>query len=145
MANDDYLYFVSYARDDLFLGPNKDRLEESLSRFLQDLREAVRISAGRPQDDRIDFRDAEQIGLGRQWRQVIIDGLQASRLVLAIYTPLFFGREECGVELGFMRARRLRYFSEGSQPHDFVVPVIWHPVQDQNLASRAQGSQLQHC
>ena len=38
-----------------------------------------------------------------------------------------------------MRARRLRYFSEGSQPHDFVVPVISHPVQDQNLPAGLKG------
>ena len=109
MAYDDYLYFVSYARDDLFIGKAKDSIDEHLSLFFADLREAVRSKAGRLQDDRIDFRDVEQIGLGQQWRPVVIEGLQASRLVLGVYTPTFFTREECGVELGFMRARRLQY------------------------------------
>ena len=128
MAYDDYLYFVSYARDDLFIGKAKDSIDEHLSLFFADLREAVRSKAGRLQDDRIDFRDVEQIGLGQQWRPVVIEGLQASRLVLGVYTPTFFTREECGVELGFMRARRLQTFAEGAQPHDFVIPVIWQPV-----------------
>jgi FxsC-like protein len=139
MAHADYLYFVSYARDDLYIGKKKDTLEEHLSRFLEDLREAVRSKAGRLQEDRVDFRDTEQIGLGQQWRTVVIDALQASRLVLAIYTPTFFTRPECGVELGFMEARRLQHFAAGAQPHEFIIPVIWQPLAENATPAALKG------
>jgi FxsC-like protein len=122
----DFLYFVSYARDDLYvLGSNGLEEEPYLRKFFTDLREAVRSKAGRLQTDRVDFRDTEQIALGQQWRPVVLDGLQNCRTMVALFTPTFFARPECGVELGFMQQRRRNTYAEGTQPHDFIIPIVW--------------------
>src|SRR5262245_34303815 len=124
----DFLYFVSYARDDLYIRGSSGLQEDPyLSQFFADLREAVRIKAGRVQSDRVDFRDTEQIALGQQWRAVVLDGLQNCRTMVALFTPTFFGRRECGVELGFMERRRSHAYPNGKAPHDFIIPIVWEP------------------
>ncbi|HEX3474357.1 MAG TPA: hypothetical protein VHT91_04900 [Kofleriaceae bacterium] len=122
----DYLYFVSYARDDFYIAASSGLVEDPyLQRFFDGLREAVRSKAGRQQKDRVDFRDTQQIDLGKQWRPEVLDGLQSCRVVLALYTPTFFGRPECGIEVGFMQRRRRHTYADDQAPHDFILPVIW--------------------
>lgn len=122
----DYLYFVSYARDDFYIAASSGLVEDPyLKRFFDDLREAVRSKAGRQQKDRVDYRDTQQIDLGKQWRPDVLDGLQSCRVLLALYTPTFFGRPECGIEVGFMQRRRRHTYADDKAPHDFILPVIW--------------------
>lgn len=122
----DYLYFVSYARDDFYITTSSGLVEDAyLKRFFDDLRDAVRSKAGRQQKDRVDFRDTQQVDLGKQWRPEVLDGLQSCRVVLALYTPTFFGRPECGIEVGFMQRRRRHTYADDKTPHDFIIPVIW--------------------
>jgi FxsC-like protein len=124
----DFVYFLSYARDDFYVRGSEQLEEEPyLRKFFADLREAVRSKAGRLQAERVDFRDTEQIALGQQWRDVVLDGLQNCRTMVALFTPTFFTRPECGVELGFMQLRRRHTYAEGTQPHDFIIPVVWEP------------------
>lgn len=122
----DYLYFVSYARDDFYIAGSSGLGEDPyLKRFFDELRDAVRSKAGRQQKDRVDFRDTQQIDLGKQWRPEVLDGLQRCRVLVALYTPTFFGRPECGIEVGFMQRRRRHTFADDKAPHDFIIPVIW--------------------
>lgn len=130
MANLDYLYFVSYARDDFYIAAGSGLVEDDyLKRFFESLREAVRSKAGRQQKDRVDFRDTQQIDLGKQWRPEVLDGLQASRVLLALYTPTFFARPECGIEVGFMQRRRRHTHPDGKEPHEFIIPVVWEKTE----------------
>jgi FxsC-like protein len=126
MPFEDYLYFVSYARDDLYIRRG-NKLEEDpfLSDFFADLREAVRSKAGRLQEDRVDFRDTEQTELGQPWRQAVAEALQASRTLVALYSPTYFTRPECGKEVRFMQMRCECGYPGGNAPHGFVIPVIW--------------------
>ena len=126
MPPTDFIYFLSYARDDFYVQGTKGLEEEPyLAKFFKDLRETVRSKAGRVPADRVDFRDTEQLGLGQQWRPAVLDGLQTCRTVVALFTPTFFIRPECGIELGYMLRRRRQSYPEGSQPHDFIIPIVW--------------------
>jgi FxsC-like protein len=126
MAFEDFLYFVSYARDDYYIAGSAG-LEENayLKRFFVDLREAVRIRSGRAQTDPVDYRDIRQIDLGKAWRPELLDGLQRSRCLLALYTPTFFNRVECGKEVRFLQHRVTKRYAAGTEPHSFILPVIW--------------------
>jgi FxsC-like protein len=126
MAFEDFLYFVSYARDDYYIAGGAG-LEENvyLRQFFADLREAVRIRSGRAQTDPIEYRDIRQIDLGKAWRPDLLDGLQRSRCLLALYTPTFFNRVECGKEVRFLQCRVGNRYAAGTEPHSFILPVIW--------------------
>src|SRR5262249_46596364 len=104
IPQEDYLYFVSYARDDYYIA-GAAGLEENafLKQFFTDLHETTRLLAGRLQIDAIDYRDTEQIDLGKPWRSEVLKGLQNCRCLVALYTPLFFNRPECGKEVKFMQ------------------------------------------
>jgi hypothetical protein len=126
MPHEDFLYFVSYARDDYYIAGSAG-LEENpyLKDFFVDLREAVRIRSGRGQTDPVDYRDLRQIDLGKPWRGELLDGLQRSRCLLALCTPTFFNRIECGKEVRFLQLRVSERYAARAAPHSFVVPVIW--------------------
>jgi FxsC-like protein len=126
MPFEDFLYFVSYARDHYYIAGSVG-LEENayLKQFFVDLREAVRIRSGRAQTDRIDYRDIQQIDLGKSWRPELLDGLHRSRCLLALYTPTFFNRVECGKEVRFLQSRVTKRYAAGTEPHSFILPVIW--------------------
>jgi FxsC-like protein len=122
-----FLYFVSYARRDFYVTKSSgvDEAEEYLKKFFADLREAVRSKTGWP-PDAIAFHDVEQLDVGKPWRPAVLAGLQTSRTLLALFTPTFFGRPECGVEVGFMQRRRRHHHpDDNAAPHGYVIPVIW--------------------
>lgn len=114
----DFTFFLSYARDNG---------NSYLDQFLEDLTERVRGRMGLLKSDPVLFRDAEEIQLGQPWSNRLIEGLQNSRVLLSLYTPLYFKRPVCGQELGFFQRRAELH---DDQNVSFVLPLLWIPCEE---------------
>lgn len=110
-----FVFFFSYARSDG---------NSYLDQFLSDLKDLVRGRMGLLDSDPIFYRDAKDIQVGEAWPGDLIDGLQNSRVIVALYTPLYFRRHVCGQELGFFR-ERMKQLKEATGA--FILPVMWIP------------------
>lgn len=140
--------FISYPRIDP-IGPWVAEV------FDHQLRRWLRAELG----ERAVFRDTGSIEPGQPWPERLIDELQRSRLMIAIWSPPYFTSAWCMAELATMRAReaalgiasdgaRLIYpirFSDGdafddaareSGWHDFEPFNDFHPAFESSLAFR---------
>ena len=110
-----FVFFMSYARSDG---------NSYLDQFLQDLRGLVRGRMGMLESDPIFYRDTNEIQLGDAWPASLVDGLQNSSVIVALYTPLYFKRPICGQELGFFR-HRMQQLANATGA--FILPLLWIP------------------
>ena len=111
-------FFFSYARDN---GGSY------LDQFVEDLTERVRGRLGLLKTDPAIFRDAGEIEIGQPWPEVLLEGLQTSRVMVCLYTPLYFTRPICGQELGFFQHREKLL---PPSPERFILPLLWIPCED---------------
>jgi FxsC-like protein len=110
-------FFFSYARDDY---------NPFLNSFLEDLAERVRGKAGLGKNSEIYFRDESDIELGQQWQPSLESALQHSKTMLCMYSPRYFQRPVCGVE---MQAFIERQAALADAERLFLLPVIWIPCE----------------
>lgn len=125
-----YEFFVSYTR------ANNDAY---LQQFVKDISEAVADRRGRPRKDDVRFFDQNEIELGDDWEQDIVEGLQTSPVVLALFSPAYFKSEYCGKELAIFRDRCAALAAGGKLP-PLIKPIIWVPFKPECVpASLASG------
>jgi FxsC-like protein len=117
--DDDFLFFVSYARNSY---------NPYMQAFVDDLVQAVFERIPHPRE-RVAFFDGQSIEPGMDWDGRLLDGLQRSRVLLCLYSPHYFTREFCGKEWGFFRLRQEEYRrARGTDERPpVVVPVLWLP------------------
>src|SRR6478672_3612999 len=82
-----FTFFFSYARDDR---------TAHLDDFIADLTERVRGRMGQLKTETVRFLDARDIDIGDPWPEELINGLQTSKVMVSLYTPLYFKRPICG-------------------------------------------------
>src|SRR5262249_45374381 len=127
-----YLFFFSYSRadweDDLYL-----------ERFFKDLERKVAGVKGAG-NRTVGFRDEEGVKTGEDWNTKISGALQASNVLVCVYTPNFFSAERthefCAKEfMAFVqRDPQLRYERvvdnagreryEVHEAHN-ILPILW--------------------
>ncbi len=112
-----HTFFFSYARDDY------NPFQKS---FLEDLAERVRGKTGLARNSEIYFRDESDIELGQQWEPSLESALQYSKTMLCMYSPRYFQRPVCGVE---MEAFIERQVALAEADRLFLLPVIWIPCE----------------
>lgn len=88
----DYHLFLSYARKDNQPDPANPGGEGWVAAFERELRRRHQSYTGRELQA---FFDLKSIGLGRDWRRELGDGLRSSRLFLAFLSPNYIASENC--------------------------------------------------
>jgi hypothetical protein len=118
-------FFFSHARQD------RETPGNYLRQFFQDLEKKVAQLAG------IDLKSEGmlgavdlRIGQGEDWDDKLAAALQTDKAFLAILTPLYFNRPNCGKELGafLLRSPNLSIDSNGALTGVLnVIPIRWLP------------------
>src|ERR1051326_3288343 len=115
-------FFFSHARQDRLMRGNH------LERFFKDLRAEVAQYAGVDlQVERLGTIDRE-VRQGTDWDQELSGPLSSSKAFIAIMTPVYFKRENCGKELyGFLlRSRNMGIDNNGALVNvENVLPIRW--------------------
>jgi FxsC-like protein len=127
-----YEFFLSYTR------ANNDAY---LSLFFNDLSEAIRDRRGKPQAEKVGFFDQRALELGEEWDDSIVEALQSSPVLVAVYSPAYFKSEYCGKELALFHARCEAARQAGGRLPPLVKPVIWVPFKPTELPPGVAGIQ----
>jgi hypothetical protein len=110
-AGQEYLFYVSYARSDL---------DEYLERFIDDLMQEVRKLTGARSSEAVGFVDLD-IPTGTDWVQHLAQTLQRSRVLIPIFSPAYFTKEQAGKEFQYFLNRS----EAAGQKQTGILPVIW--------------------
>jgi TIR domain/Phosphoenolpyruvate-dependent sugar phosphotransferase system, EIIA 2 len=103
--------FFSYARAD-------DDVENGrLSQIRVRLERELRFISG---EDWEVFQDTEDIQLGQQWRQRLVEGIADSTFFVPIITPTYLKRPFCRMELA-----EFLHNEEGMGRNDLVFPILY--------------------
>ncbi len=116
----DYLFFLSYARED-------NKPDGLVKKFYEDLcKEIAGKVALRP--DEVGFFDGAEIEPGAIWDQKLASALQRSGVFIAVYSPYYFQKKFCGKEWAVFSSRVAAYAKSLPQGADFpalMFPVLW--------------------
>lgn len=97
-----------------------------LKKFYDDLHAAVKRLRGVTTD--CGFRDREDIVRGSDWEKKLLDALQTSRTIVAIYCPAYFNRDVCLKELRIFQQRQNAFLTADAAnaelPHA-MKPIKW--------------------
>ncbi|HEX2209439.1 MAG TPA: TIR-like protein FxsC [Longimicrobium sp.] len=129
------VFFFSYAREDH---------DQYLERFYEELSEEVRVRTGQNPPG---FIDQQRIQVGEQWTQALFEALQTSRVLVAIYSPTYFGRPTCGREWGVFNLRQQAYREQFKRPDytpPVILPVLWAPEENVEPVLPAITSAVQY-
>jgi FxsC-like protein len=111
-----YWFFLSYSS-----GNNDDLLRRFSTELIEELRKII------PQcdeDDPVGFRDKKEIDAGMNWKTSLRSALQASRVLVCLYSERYFASEYCGKEFQVF-SERLNSFAGGGDPPGLIIPVLW--------------------
>lgn len=124
-----YEFFVSYARanNDIYL-----------KKFVKKVVEEVADRRGRVRSDDVRFFDQTEIDLGEDWAHGIVEGLQTSPVLLALFSPAFFKSEYCGKELAVFRERCA---AVGGVLPPLIKPVVWIPFKPEEVPEPLRAGQ----
>lgn len=115
-------FFFSHARQDSEL-PGR-----YLIRFFEDLERVLATWAGVALEERRLGTIDKRVRHGADWNEQLSQSLSADRALLAVYTPLYFTRPNCGKELGvfLMRIPDLGIDTNGGLTRvRNVIPIRW--------------------
>ena len=125
-----YWFFLSYARAD-----NKEEREDRWGKrkpfvniFYEDLCLEIANKRYVPESQKAGFFDDTEIGLGMEWPDTLVSGLQQSQVFVSIYSPTYFNKEFCGKEWAIFSSRVENYaqsLSPGSAVPELMLPVFW--------------------
>jgi FxsC-like protein len=113
-------FFLSYARgtDDVWV-----------EKFYRDLCDELRRRSDVPAEESVGFIDTG-IGVGIRWSAELEHALASCQVLLALYSPRYFLRENCGREWAYFRERLRRYEEQTGLRANSIIPVIWVPPRD---------------
>jgi TIR domain len=109
-------FFFSYAHNDAKGSPHLDA-------FFQEVSARVRFLTGAKEDG---YRDELAMRAGEVWSAALARELNATRVMVALYSPSYFQSKVCASELQVFLERRRRYIREnvGKRPGN-IIPVLW--------------------
>jgi hypothetical protein len=70
------------------------------------------------------FHDTESMEVGRQWPEMLADALASSRIMIALWSKVYFSSRWCTAELGHMLARADCIRGNGTSPQLVLAAVI---------------------
>jgi len=105
-----YRFVFSYARDDG---------DPHLHAFFDDLDRQVRQLLPMEQREQVGFKDLKDIKRGDSWPEALSAAVASSEVLVAMYSPAYFGKFYCGKEVGVFLKRGAK------KPH--IIPVLWLP------------------
>lgn len=112
-----YQYFLSYSRENAKDNPYfKD--------FVVDLNRRIRERLPVAQQPNIAFWDQDDIELGADWKNSLVQALNESKVFLAITSPAYFESEYCGKEWAVF-CKRLAARPSSAQAPALLKPVRW--------------------
>jgi FxsC-like protein len=117
-------FFISYARGD------RNDTEPYIKTFFDDLSREV-SSRGNDPVAAVGFLDATNIEAGDAWPETLQTGLQASRVMVSLYSPKYFNSPYCGREWEIFRLRQQAYLAaagQGRKNPPVILPVLWMPA-----------------
>jgi hypothetical protein len=115
-------FFFSHA------GGDRELPGRYLIRFFEDLEKVLASWAGVSLDDRRLGTIDKRIEQGRDWDRSLSTSLSDDVAFIAVYTPLYFNRENCGKELGvfLLRIPNLGIDTNGALTRvTNVIPIRW--------------------
>jgi hypothetical protein len=116
----DHIAFFSYARQNL---------DPYLSDFFDDLcSEISPATRWGPEDDRISFRDRNNLRLMEHWKTHIDQALQSSAVLVCMTSVAYLSSKFCGKEYYVFDQRRRQGAPPTKEPPPVILPVIWAPV-----------------
>jgi TIR domain-containing protein len=109
-------FFFSYAHNDAKGSPHLDA-------FFKEVSARVRFLTGAKEDG---YRDEIGMRAGEVWSGALASQLNATRVLVALYSPSYFQSRVCARELQVFLERRRRYIREnvGKKPGN-IIPVLW--------------------
>jgi FxsC-like protein len=128
-----YEFFFSYTRanNDLYL-----------KQFFDALSEVVRDKRGLPATTQVGFFDQRELELGEDWDSAIVEGLQTSKVVVAVSSPGYFKSEYCGKEWALFRERCAAASPPGQPLPPLLKPIIWVPFKAGDVPSAFGSGQF---
>ena len=111
-------FFFSYANVDM---------SPYLRRFYKDLCGDVRLLVGGSAAE-AGFRDSVSIEMGEDWSDELVRQLMTCRVFVAVYSPSYFMRENCGKEWTAFCSRMQTYADEKGVNPASIIPVLWAPA-----------------
>src|SRR5262249_17868040 len=115
-----YDVFISYRRYNPYPQWVKERFMEMFDFYLAH-------ELGRPPEIFIDYKIAE----GDSWPHDLAYALARSKVLVALWTPLYFTSKWCTSELAHMHAREERCgFRHRGRPGGLIVPATLHDGDD---------------
>jgi TIR domain len=126
MPQDDYYFFFSYASENHKNANKFDSPHNYLDDFFDRLCRRVSDKTGRKASE-VAYRDLNRLKMGDFWDVNLIEGLQKSRVVVAVLSPHYLDSEYCGKELAFFQ-RRWDALVDTSGDHmatHCIVPLYW--------------------
>jgi hypothetical protein len=115
-----HIAFFSYARENL-----DPYLEDFFKNLSAEIAPATRWA---PEDERISFRDKNNLRLMENWKTHIEGALQSSAVLVCMTSVAYFNKEFCGKEVYFFDQRRRQGLEPKQDPPAVILPVIWAPV-----------------
>jgi FxsC-like protein len=129
---EDFWFFLSYARIEL---------DVHIKRFRQELAVLVRSLGGvqEPDDQKVGFLDINNLEQGRDWTADLGSALEASRVLVPLYSPNYFQREYCGKEFQAFLDPAVAYAAGQQAPAArAILPVLLFPVSPPPKISKLQ-------
>lgn len=136
----------SSGRDDapyFFLAYAHTSEQEWVKKLYRDLSTEIRERTAIPPTAQVGFMD-DLIPLGADWRDSLHKALATCRVFVPLYSPRYFQREECGREWHAFRQRMLDHRARYAETPSAIVPVLWTPTRDDEMADAARAVQFDH-
>jgi FxsC-like protein len=117
-------FFFSYSRRDY------ENADVYLAAFLEDLTKEIKVRRVTSKGEEVAFFDQHKLTRGDDWKQSLLDALQAARTMVCLYSPNYFASEYCGKEWQVMHMRREQYFNaqRAAGNLDAKLPRIIKPI-----------------
>src|ERR1700754_4550088 len=124
-----YYFFFSYASANYTNAKWESRgtcgnyLDEFFDALCREVSDIAMLPA-----DQVAYRDRRRLGVGDFWSQELVQGLQKSRILLALISPNYLNSHNCGKELGFFNTRiqqLIRNTGADIHQHNRILPLFW--------------------
>lgn len=124
-------FFFSYTRVDN---------DAYLKQFFEELCAEIRVKRGLPKSADVAFFDQQDLELGVQWDDQLVEALQTARVFVAVGSPGYFRSPYCGKEWSLFR-ERCRVANPAAPP-PLIKPVVWVPFRIDTLPAEVRAGQL---
>jgi tetratricopeptide (TPR) repeat protein len=130
-------FFLSYRHTPKLVGHDETDPDFYVAKLYSDLCNHLFNISSLPLADNLGFMDRE-LRPGNQWTVKLANALATCRVFMPLYSPRYFGSENCGREW-YAFAQRAAAMSAGGAEHlEAIVPALWVPVHPEQLPETAR-------